>query len=356
MDSPRYSSAGSSTTRSGDGAGPTSLTEPRGIYDNLLGQREFRLVRLSQSSAESQFSFELKTVDPEEDPIYTALSYVWGSPEPLYAVQLNGQTVTVGGSLWLFLNEVAEANAKEWFFIDAVCINQHDRDERASQVKLMGLIYRNAQEVRIWVPTLVQPLWRSRWQVWQFWKPHHERVKFLGQDRSTSNMSIFMEEYECATGSDQARAWRTRLIECFQLCIAYCDYWTRLWVVQEILLAKKLTFQWRSLLLDWDEVIDGINSSIVTEVAADLLGVSLSHQPIAKLLIVYIGPEIHVLSNVSVSTDHRMGTPGSPRPARWQAPTATHSFGGLRHSGLFRDPRQDIWPLIGRAYSREHRL
>lgn len=36
-------------------------------------------------------------------------------------------------------------------WIDALCINQQDKDERASQVRLMGQIYSSAASIAIWI-------------------------------------------------------------------------------------------------------------------------------------------------------------------------------------------------------------
>lgn len=36
-------------------------------------------------------------------------------------------------------------------WVDALCINQQDKDERASQVRLMGQIYSRATSVAIWI-------------------------------------------------------------------------------------------------------------------------------------------------------------------------------------------------------------
>jgi hypothetical protein len=44
-----------------------------------------------------------------------------------------------------------------WIFIDALCINQEDVQERGQQVKLMRQIYRDAEEVIAWLNTRLDP-------------------------------------------------------------------------------------------------------------------------------------------------------------------------------------------------------
>ena len=36
---------------------------------------------------------------------------------------------------------------KDWFFVDALCVNQDDAEELAYQVALMGKVYLGAEEV-----------------------------------------------------------------------------------------------------------------------------------------------------------------------------------------------------------------
>jgi len=43
------------------------------------------------------------------------------------------------------------ATKLQYVWIDAICINQEDRSERAAQVSIMGDIYKSAQNVIVWL-------------------------------------------------------------------------------------------------------------------------------------------------------------------------------------------------------------
>lgn len=47
--------------------------------------------------------------------------------------------------------ELAQANTEQFLWIDAICINQKDIEERNQQVAIMEQIYSTAEEVTIWL-------------------------------------------------------------------------------------------------------------------------------------------------------------------------------------------------------------
>jgi hypothetical protein len=88
--------------------------------------------------------------------LYECLSYVWGSPEnpqppivhhkenPVVELQL---TRNLHSALLHLRNPVLERS----LWVDAVCINQDDFEERAHQVTSMARIYGLAQRVIAWL-------------------------------------------------------------------------------------------------------------------------------------------------------------------------------------------------------------
>jgi hypothetical protein len=95
-------------------------------------------------------TLELLNVNSPKEP-YEALSYVWGSdhsPEPLFCDDgfLN-ITLNLDQAL-RYLRHVAK---RRLIWVDAICINQRDLDERARQVEYMRLVYQHASCVIIWL-------------------------------------------------------------------------------------------------------------------------------------------------------------------------------------------------------------
>jgi len=65
-------------------------------------------------------------------------------------VQWAGDSVTE--NLHSFLSYFSRTNMRgEDLWVDAICINQSDENERSSQVNLMSTIYRAARRVLVWL-------------------------------------------------------------------------------------------------------------------------------------------------------------------------------------------------------------
>lgn len=92
---------------------------------------------------------------PIDDPSYTtyeALSYQWGDVEKKpRAISVNGQKLWITANLWQALIYLRRVGQSRTLWIDAICINQNDVDERSHQVAMMAEIYTNASKVVSWL-------------------------------------------------------------------------------------------------------------------------------------------------------------------------------------------------------------
>ncbi len=95
---------------------------------------------------------------------YIALSYTWGEPDFHESILIDGHTFPVTKNLkdalvrlrttprpGINLPYKAVQPTVSYWWIDAICVNQDDIDERNSQVLLMRRIYHKASMVRIWL-------------------------------------------------------------------------------------------------------------------------------------------------------------------------------------------------------------
>ena len=72
---------------------------------------------------------------------FEALSYVWGAIDDNAIIIVDGNYVPVTKSLEAALRHLRFQDSSRTLWVDYVCINQNDVDERNSQVSKMGLIY-----------------------------------------------------------------------------------------------------------------------------------------------------------------------------------------------------------------------
>lgn len=79
-------------------------------------------------------------------------SYVWGDPDDCKPIRLDGHvyqvTINLYNALYTF-SETKDSAIQGYIWIDALCINQADVEERGRQVGMMSAIYRQAQTVHI---------------------------------------------------------------------------------------------------------------------------------------------------------------------------------------------------------------
>ncbi|EQB44486.1 hypothetical protein CGLO_16777 [Colletotrichum gloeosporioides Cg-14] len=111
-------------------------------------KRQFRLLRLAPPSEDGIVShLQLKTFSLDEAPPYFCLSYVWGDPKRFIGVNCNGKMISVTGNLFHAIQTCFNRHPDAWLWADGICINQDDLAERSSQVLFMGAIYRNASMI-----------------------------------------------------------------------------------------------------------------------------------------------------------------------------------------------------------------
>ena len=119
-------------------------------YGRRLGSHEIRLLR-PVTINERVLSFTVRETIREAAPSYTAVSYTWGEGPPSEVIHLDGQRFRVRKNLWSCLDHLRHDSAAtgDLLWVDAICINQANDNERNSQVLLMDQAYRDAASVLV---------------------------------------------------------------------------------------------------------------------------------------------------------------------------------------------------------------
>jgi len=84
-------------------------------------------------------------------PRYEALSYAWGSAEDPVVIYIGKGTLSVTKNLADALQHLRYPDRPRTLWIDAICVNQQDLEERSQQVPRMADIYTLAQCVVVWL-------------------------------------------------------------------------------------------------------------------------------------------------------------------------------------------------------------
>ncbi|KAK5681634.1 hypothetical protein LTS10_006167 [Elasticomyces elasticus] len=227
-------------------------------YERLNEQRcEIRLFTFHGQNELDMLLGRLATVSLCDDEKYDALSYEWGDDKPEKTIIVNDSPFKVRNNLYSFLSTVAKhGRLKRPIFIDALCINQANQAERSSQVRLMPETYTKAEEVRAWLGPL--PVWWTPSpQLWDLGTivPRREWRDFSFYIRSIREPSTPLRlkpqnvaDWARNSGLDNLTVIATSVA-------AQSPFWQRLWVVQELMLAKTLSFQLGDRLLDAEKLL-----------------------------------------------------------------------------------------------------
>lgn len=110
-----------------------------------------RILCLQPGTADQPLTIRILPMNRSDSGSYDALSYTWGSPTRSRVVVLNESLFFVTDSLYDALMYLRLSNRPRWLWADALCINQDDVAEKNIQIPMMNSIYRNAENVIVWI-------------------------------------------------------------------------------------------------------------------------------------------------------------------------------------------------------------
>jgi hypothetical protein len=126
-----------------------------GCKSNLyqpLGKYKIRLVSLIKHDGD-KLVCRLDRYPQWLAPEYDALSYAWGNSTDTTTIICNGIELSISTALHVALRHLLEGAVRSLrpLWIDAICLNQQDDDEKAHLVPCMGNIYKLATRTLIWL-------------------------------------------------------------------------------------------------------------------------------------------------------------------------------------------------------------
>jgi hypothetical protein len=96
------------------------------------------------------FEYSIQISDQLSHP-YEALSYVWGSEDKPQSIIIDNQTLNITKNLYALLLRLQNYSCSRIIWVDAVCINQKDEEEKQYQIPLIAEIYARANSVVVWL-------------------------------------------------------------------------------------------------------------------------------------------------------------------------------------------------------------
>lgn len=147
---------------------------------------------------------------------YDALSNTWGTDSPSCRIFIDNKPLLIRRNLWDFLHSIRSPDDSIDPWADAFCIDQSDTTEKNHQVQKMSVIYLSSRRTRIWLGAGSSHLYDLDIPDWDV--QGLERPSFMPDGLSA---------------------------------ILNLDYWTRLWIVQEVILSSAVIVHYDKLQFTW---------------------------------------------------------------------------------------------------------
>lgn len=121
-------------------------------YQPLHTPTSLRLLRLSPGDAGDRLSCSMQHADLSTNPEYQALSYVWGDVTNPDVMLCDNHLIPITRSLAGALRSLRALQRPadrpalyRWIWVDAVCIDQQNIEEKTQQISILGQIYRQSR-------------------------------------------------------------------------------------------------------------------------------------------------------------------------------------------------------------------
>ena len=222
------------------------------IYNALHNPRDIRLLSYQYLPDENEVTIQCNLITKSLDEIislglgYWALSYVWGNPNDTVAIICDGQRLSITRNLHALLVNLFETDEMEkpqsgYVWADAICINQRDDEEKTLQVRLMQDIFSHADHVVAWLGEDSESVRRAFAPIRQIFALME---KYVLVNPETQEEYFHYDSLD-TTEAEAIRSGMPRRNDKVWSDIALLmsnSWFSRVWVVQEALMAKTMTF------------------------------------------------------------------------------------------------------------------
>jgi hypothetical protein len=190
---------------------------------------EIRLVKLDIAGCSANRITGAIVQYPLHDvPAFVALSYEWGNPERYVTLRLDDINVPATINLGSALRQLLRHGCTR-IWIDALCIDQQNGAERSAQILRMEAIYKKAHTVAVWLGLESDGSLNVMRFADNFGRTRLGSANVVHRIKPTHIRSIAMD----------VRAFFMR------------SYWSRVWIIQEIVAASRLRVLCGPDMVDW---------------------------------------------------------------------------------------------------------
>ncbi|KAI0530079.1 hypothetical protein GGR58DRAFT_494730 [Xylaria digitata] len=206
------------------------IDEESYIYQPLpLGNdRTIRLLELFKGHDDEDLQGVLRKVSLDSiNEKFQAMSYVWGQDLKPFILKTRQGNIGLTAPLYFGLQRLRRENTSVLIWADAICIDQGNNEEKSHQIRLMPEIFKSAEQVCVW----------------------------LGEEAENSDQAIKCLR-EIGARPDQPPSSAFASEEDWDSINRFFGrpWFRRVWIVQELVLARKVTMLCGKQEAQWSEI------------------------------------------------------------------------------------------------------
>ena len=194
--------------------------------------KDFRILKLHRKSPTGNIRCSMKDVFLRDAIQFEAISYTWGDATATHTIQIDDSYYVLSGNAYNALSSLASATCSKYVWMDSVCIDQSNNEEKNQQILIMEEIYSRATCVVVWLGDSDD--YHLAFELQQ------ELMYFI----QTLTMTELYVKYSPQTSTPKWQALNKLLRS---------PWFDRIWVVQEIGVASRARVHYGSEVMEWEE-------------------------------------------------------------------------------------------------------
>ena len=214
-------------------------------FVRMPSQNEIRVLDLHPGNWYDRIACEIRIIALESNETYEALSYEWGENSSNHTIKNSGADRNITPNLYAALRRLRYPNTKRTLWIDQLCINQWDDDEKAEQIALMSLIYQKCDQCVIWLGEIEENSTFSTTDA----QSAFDYINLSAAPGARLNTDIPVLFADSVTGRRAREAFKA-------IARRRSTWWSRIWTVQEAILPKRASVLWGPLSIPWNALED----------------------------------------------------------------------------------------------------
>ena len=235
----------------------------------LRNDKSLRLLKLMHAKEpSSDVICELFEVPPDQQRIlkYEALSWTWPAEDSKHLITISENNkafdFAISDNLFHALKVLRRQDESRTLWVDAICINQQDNNEKNHQIPMMPTVYGEAERVCVWLGDasdesdmaidFMKDIVKDLWKIDEMCKP------------------------KLQDGRETGPCWKAL----FSLIMR--PWFSRRWIVQEIALAKDGIIYCGFKTISWRQFSDAVSLFVEVETATHRLSEIMKETEIAN--------------------------------------------------------------------------